>query len=206
MGTPDCAGACQYALHQLQANLSPQLYYHSVAHTRGDVVPAAERLADLAALSDHARMLLVTAAWFHDLGFVERREGHELASARIAAAALPSFGYPPGQVAAIERMIMATRLPQSPQTPLEMLLADADLDSLGRPDFLQTSLALRAELQAYGAPIGLRDWFARQRQFLLKHRYFSAEARMLRDVGKRQNIEKLARLSECPRDPGVGER
>src|SRR5262249_11139094 len=131
-----------YALQRLERELPPALTYHSLAHTRDDVAPATLRLAAIAGISGEQRMLLHTAAYYHDIGFVVQRADHELASARIAAEILPTFGYGPAQIAIIHSMIMATKLPQSPRTLLEQLLADADLDALGRTDFMSRNQAL----------------------------------------------------------------
>jgi uncharacterized protein len=194
MSSPDAESACQYALQRLRDELSPDLYYHSLAHTQNDVVPATERLALAAGMSGDNLLLLRTAAWYHDLGFVEGRSDHEVASVIIAAAVLPGFGYSSDQIAAIRGMIIATRLPQNPKTRLEEILVDADLDSLGREDFLKTSLALRDELATSGTYLGLEDWYRRQLSFLQNHHYFTAEARRLRDLQKQKNIAHLQTL------------
>jgi len=89
----DVEAACQYAFQRLRDELSPDLYYHSLAHTQNDVVPAMERLALAARVTPNDLALLRTAAWYHDLGFVEGRADHEATSAAIAAAVLPTFGY-----------------------------------------------------------------------------------------------------------------
>src|SRR5262245_36481544 len=127
----DLARARAYALARLEDELSPALCYHSLAHTRDDVAPAVERLAAAEGVAGEALLLLRTAAYFHDLGFVERRDDHEAIGARIAREALPCFGYRPPQIALVEGMIMATRMPQAPRTSLERILADADLDVCG---------------------------------------------------------------------------
>jgi len=202
MISPDVEAACQYALQRLRDELSPDLHYHSLAHTQSDVVPATERLATATGVTGSDLALLRTAAWYHDLGFVAGHSNHEATGAAIAAAVLPGFGYSGDQVAAIRAMIMATRLPQSPVTQLEELLADADLDSLGREDFLKQSLALRGEIAASGTCYELDDWYRRQLSFLQNHRYFTTEARRLRDIQKQKNIALLqALLSSTPRPP-----
>ncbi len=191
---PDLAGAQAYAFLCLERELPPQLSYHSLAHTRDDVLPAVTRLADSIGITGEDRLLLQTAACYHDIGFVLQREAHEMVSVQIARDILPSFGYNPAQLALISGMIMATRLPQSPQTLLEQMLADADLDSLGRADFFCRSLDLRAELAAYGNACSLNDWYGRQVQFLCQHCYFTPAARRLRDAGKQFNIIALRLL------------
>jgi uncharacterized protein len=194
MTAPDFEQAQQYALTRLERDLSPNLFYHSLQHTRDDVLPATERLAALEGLEGESLLLLRTAALFHDLGFVERYADNEVVAARLATEVLPQWGYTPKQVQAIDGMIMATRLPQAPRTPLEEILADADLDVLGRKDFFDRNQALRAEMAAHSRPVSDHDWYDQQLRFLQGHHYFTASARRLRDAQKGRNLERLAIL------------
>ncbi len=191
----DFERAKAYALKHLSESLDPRLTYHSLWHTQHDVVPAAARLAHAEALPAEAQQLLLTAAWYHDIGFLVQRADHEDAGVQIAQEVLPNFGYTPDQIGQIAGMIMATKLPQSPQTALEELMADADLDSIGRPnDFLLTSGGLRNELAAFGSEIPIIEWYRRQKEFLKTHSYWRDSAHALRDAGKQQNIALLVRL------------
>lgn len=197
----DYEGARQYALQRLQSELSPRLIYHSLEHTRDDVVPATERLARLEGVTGEDLLLLLTAANYHDLGFIQviegdkstyqRRTEHEAASIHLAKEVLPGFGYTSADLQVIEGMILATRLPQTPQTLWEAILADADLDSLGREDYWPTSFALRQELAAFGVGFSDEVWFQSQLHFLQGHSYFTATARHLRDAQKQRNIAAL---------------
>jgi uncharacterized protein len=192
----DFEGARRHALERLERELSPAYTYHSLAHTRDEVVPAVERLADVERVNDEALLLLRTAAYYHDIGLLHQRANHEAAGVQIAAAALPRFGYNPTQIQAIGGMIMATRLPQRPRTMLEALLADADLDVLGRTDFMRRNQALRAEIAAFDTPIGDAQWYGHQLHFMQAHRYWTPAARALRDDQKRINCAALLRLLE----------
>jgi uncharacterized protein len=194
MRQPDFEKARDYALERLEQELYPHLYYHSLGHTRDEVVPAAERLAGDLGVTGMDFVLLLTGAYFHDIGYIEKREGHELTSARIAAEALPGFGYSPEQIETIRRIILATKMPQSPQTLLEEIMADADLDVLGRDDFLKRSLDLRAELAALGISSSEEAWYRSQLEFLQAHHYFTPAAHRLRDKKKRKNIATLVGL------------
>lgn len=194
MTRPDLTGARAYALARLGRELPPWVVYHSLAHTCDEVAPAVELLADRAGVTGADLLLLRTAAYYHDLGFVVQRHNHEGAGARIASAVLPRFGYGSRQIRAITGMIMATRIPQRPATPLEELLADADLDLLGRDSFLARNGDLRRELAAGGAPFSDADWLAGQLRFISGHRYWSAAARELRDQGKEHNRAALRDL------------
>ena len=191
MNQPDIEGASKYALKRLETELASNLYYHSAAHTRDDVVPATERLAQLEHVNGEKLLLLRTAAFFHDIGFVEQPQNHEKISARIAGEILPQFGYLPDQIETIQSLILATQLPHVPESLLEAILADADLDLLGREDFMVRSQALRNEQQAFGTTVEDKDWYRAQIKFLKEHKYFTHSAQMLRDGKKNQNIRQL---------------
>ncbi len=184
-------GAIAYALNRLVIELAPDLTYHSVAHTRDDVLPAATRLAAMAGLSEADAGLLRVAAAYHDLGFTEHVEEHELSSVRIAAQVLPAFGLDSRSIERVIGMIIATRLPQSPRHLTERLLADADLDALGRDDFFERSAELLAERRAGGRAVTDEQWWREQVAFLSEHRYWTSCAERLRCEGKARNLKLL---------------
>ena len=101
-----------------------------------------------------------------------------------------SFPVPPSRP-------LATRLPQTPRTLLEKILADADLDVLGRADFLEWNAALRAELAAVGSVQSDSQWYQSQIQFVRHHDYQTPAARALRQAGKEANIVALTHLAEA---------
>lgn len=191
--TPDFDGAMRHALERLERELAPEYQYHSLEHTRDEVLPAVERLATAEGTGTEARLLLRTAAVYHDIGFLTAPEAHEVASARLAAEVLPGYGYTPVQIAAVCAMILATRLPQTVTNLLEGIVADADLDVLGREDFLQRNADLQAETTALGGATSDEDWYQAQLRFMQDHRYWTESARRLRDPRKAENMELLAR-------------
>ena len=194
MKQPDFEGARSYVLDHLERELSPKLVYHSISHTRDNVVPASQYLAKMEGLDGDAYQLLQTAAYFHDIGFTEQYIDHEQVSARIAAEILPKFEYSPRDIRAIQKMILATKLPQSPGSLPERILADADLDVLGRHDFLKRNQVLRTEIAAYGNCFDDAEWYASQLRFLQTHHYWTETARKLRHETKLSNIRLLEEL------------
>lgn len=183
--------ARQYAANRLERELSPHLHYHGIAHTRDEVVPAAEILAGMEGIHGRPLCLLLTAAWFHDLGYVEQALYHELISARIAGEVLPDYGYTEAQVETVRWAILATALPQSPRNLLEQILVDADLDVLGSRNFMQRNIDFRRELALLGKEFTDEQWYTNQIKFVEGHTYFTASARSLRDGQKLLNIADL---------------
>jgi len=184
----DCQRAETYVLHQLQ-QLSPTLYYHGLHHTL-DVVAQAESLADAESVTDaDERAVLRTAAFFHDTGFLTTYQGHEEAGCAMAQQVLPTMGYTNDQIERICQLIMATQMPQNPGSfHLAQILCDADLDYLGRPDFLPISNTLLQELQARGKMADLRTWQELQVKFLSEHRYWTRTALLRREAGKQAHL------------------
>jgi uncharacterized protein len=199
---PDFAAARRYALQRLERELSPTLTYHTLGHTWDDVVPAAERLAQGEGVGGEALDLLLSAAYLHDIGYVERYENNEEIAVRIARSSLPRFGFNLRQIEVVTGIIMVTQLPQSPSSLLQEIMADADLDVLGREDYFARNYALRDEVLAMtGHAPSKHEWLAGQLSFLQSHRYFTATARALRDAGKQANIACLAAaLGNAPPD------
>ena len=193
MSEPEFERAKRHALGRLEGELAPDLYYHNAHHTRDGVIPAAIRFARLNGVNHDDVALLTVAAAFHDVGFIYRIEGHELAGARVAAQTLPDFGFDSCQIEKVIGMILATRLPQRPFNLLEEIMADSDLDVLGRDDYFARNELLRRELAAYGRTVSDEEWRLEQIDFLKSHVYFTDSARELRQPGKERNIAEIER-------------
>jgi uncharacterized protein len=160
------------------------------------------RLIDAEGVKGIDAVCLLTAACYHDIGYTVQFADHETRGVQIAAEVLPRFGYSPEQVDLVSSLIMATQWPVHPRTLLEEIIIDADLDSLGREDFLATSLMLRQELAALtGAMFTDGEWYHHQLQFLQTHRYFTASATALRGPTKQRNKALLARLLAASQGP-----
>lgn len=188
---PDLEAAGAWVRATLETKLPAHLTYHCAAHTIDDVVPSAKRLAEAEGLGARDRIVLLTAAWFHDLGYIVQANGHEEISIALAVRELPARGYSSNDVESVATLIRATRLPQRPENYLAGLLADADLDVLGRDDFLHYNNALRHELAAISGEVDDATWLDNQIAFLAQHRYHTSSARSQREESKLRNLEQL---------------
>ncbi|MEZ5149013.1 MAG: HD domain-containing protein [Bacteroidales bacterium] len=187
-----------YILDRLKSELNEDLMYHSPGHTK-DVIKAVERYAELEGVNGHDKMLLKTAALFHDIGFTRVYKGHEDESIKIAREVLPGYGYSEKDIQAITGMINATKLPQNPTNHLEEIMADADLDYIGRDDLFMIGQKLQFEWKKVGIISSIREWHEKQLAFLKNHQYFTASARQLREEKKQENIRELEELI-CPKN------
>ena len=192
MSYPDYAGAIVYALTRLDNELSTDFLYHNIEHTRDDVMVSAMRLARMGGVSLPDKRLLEVAAAFHDMGFLVKRFGHEEESCQIVRSVLPAFSFSGTDINRICGMIRATCIPQSPTNFLESILADADLDILGRrADFWRRNQDLRDEMAHFDGPMTDAQWYGSQYEFLQKHTYFTQAARELRQADKEHYIWEM---------------
>lgn len=178
----------------LDDGLDPRLTYHSTVHTR-DVIQQAERIAATEGITDQRTLLLLqVAALFHDTGFLYTYKGHEEKSCEIMEKSLSDNMFNSSEIATIKKMIMATKIPQSPHSLSEKILCDADLDYLGRTDFEQTSDRLRMEMLNYELIKTELEWNQVQVNFFESHHYFTRSSQRDRNPMKMQQLEKLRQL------------
>lgn len=184
----------EFILQKLSRELKPSLYYHNAQHTI-DVCRSVETLAIMEKVSADEMLLLITAALFHDTGFIWSYENNEPLACEFATKTLPEFSYTPLQVSTVCQLILSTAMPQKPETLLEEILCDADLDYIGREDFFITALRLHREWSENSArKIPFRDWYEKQRDFVETHEFFTRSARLLRNEKKRKNLSQVREL------------
>jgi len=180
-------------LDKLERELPEFLFYHNVKHTV-DVVTEVELIGWAEGCSDEEILMLKTAALFHDAGHTVSYDDHEYQGTLMAQEILPAYGYSNEQIERICGVIMSTKLPPKPSNILEQIICDADLDYLGRSDFIPVSNTLFEELKAQNKITNLNDWNRMQVKFISGHQYFTATARSLREVNKKLQIERIQSL------------
>lgn len=194
---PDFDAAIECARERFSL-LPAYLTYHSFDHTFHEVMPAALRLARVYGINERQTGLLAVAVAYHDIGWTIQNHNHERAGIAIARLVLPGFGFDREDIGLITGMILTTRLPQSPTSLLEEIIADADLDCLGCPVFWERSQALRSEQEHFGQVWSDSEWWQIQIKFLEGHSYFTEETRGLREENKQMYIRVMREMI----DPG----
>ena len=186
----------EFVLNMLEEKLPKNLYYHNLKHTI-DVTTQVEIIGRHEGISDEEMLMLKTAALFHDTGFTRTYKDHEEAGCEIAREYLPKYDYTPEQIDFICNLIMKTKLPPKPVALLEQIICDADLDYLGRADFIPVSGNLYRELRERGAiEDDIDKWNLMQIKFIEGHQYFTNSAKQMRDVNKNNQLEAIRRLVE----------
>jgi uncharacterized protein len=178
-------------VHRLfEQDVDPKYEYHNLRHTL-DVLEQAEKIAAAEEIGPAEMALLKIAALFHDTGFSVTRKNHEEHSVMIFLREVLDFRFSELEKNIVCSCILATRMPQSPQTKLECILCDADLDYLGRADFFEIGDALYREMR-YAGEIALdTPWDLLQIEFLENHRYKTAYSIEARKQGFEENLQAL---------------
>lgn len=175
------------------------IHFHTLQHTQ-EVLSGSETMADYYHLDDEDRFALMLAAWFHDTGYSDGKAiGHEGVSIELATKFLNEHKVNQQVINKVVGCINATRLPQTPHTLIEQIIADADLFHLGTSDFKEKNRLLREELNDFGN-LGLskKDWRKKNIEFLSRHNYFTSYAKehldplkqvYLQELGKKAGVE-----------------
>ncbi|MFT3740979.1 MAG: adenylate/guanylate cyclase domain-containing protein [Breznakibacter sp.] len=185
----------EFVLGRLRTELGESLVYHNLEHTV-NVLTRAEVLARGEGVSEGDLLIVKTAALLHDIGFLIAYPNHEANSTALAKEILPKFKYSPHQIDRVIELVMATRTDQIPNNILEEIIKDADLDYLGRSDYVHLSRQLYLEMTANGISIEEGQWIQTQYEFIKNHKYYTSTAKRLRQVNKVRQLEKLKMLLE----------
>ncbi|MEQ1797016.1 MAG: HD domain-containing protein [Lacibacter sp.] len=178
-------------LSELQTLLPENLSYHGVHHTI-DVVKQSLAIAKREGVNKEEDLLLLqVAALYHDTGFLLTYKDHETESCNKAKKELPFFGFSEARIKKIGGMIEATRIPQKPRNLLEQIIADSDLDYLGRNDFQKISKTLQTEFISYGIVGSEKAFEELQLRFFESHEYFTKSSQKLRGHVKSLHYEEL---------------
>lgn len=176
-----------YVFHLFKDRLSPDYIYHNFNHTLR-VVNNAAIIAKKEDISDNHTEMVVLAAWFHDVGYIDGPENHEERSADIAEKYLTENGYPADKAATVASLIRITKMGVDPETHLEKIIKDADCSHFADENYLLLAELLREEWKLTLRKIFTDlEWAQGNRKMLLMHHRFYT------DYGK----EKLQPLKEA---------
>lgn len=181
----------EYILDILTKNLSSQMTYHTVDHTK-DVVKSVVEIASKQEVQEGDLEILQIAAWFHDAGYSEGRENHEKSGAQMARDFLEKYEWSSESIDKIERCIMATQMPQNPKNDLEQIICDADMLHLGSEEYFKKSELLHTEIERTQAcKISKHEWLQMNYDFLKKHRFFTKYAQEKYAPSVKENLKKI---------------
>ncbi len=166
--------------------------YHNFSHAM-DVASSAARICDKEGVDSYSSLMVITAALYHDAVFKVGAGDNEERSGRVARHLLYRAGYTRPERDMITQLILATRMPAAPKNLLEKILCDADLDNLGREDFMEKAELVRKE----SGEGNLAAWYSCTLNFMRNHRYHTAyQQRSKKDMLSKNIVRLEERLEE----------
>lgn len=181
-----------YVFGLFKDKLSPDYIYHNFNHTLR-VVNNVRIIAEAEGLNEEDTETLMLAAWFHDTGYIEGPENHEVLSGHMAIDFLTENGYPAEKADRVAALIKATKLENDPQTRDEKIIRDADCSHFADANYLQLSGLLREEWKiTQHKEFTDLEWVLINRNVLMnKHRFFSNYGKEKLQPLKETNIAVL---------------
>ncbi len=182
----------QYTIQLFKSKADQKLLYHNLGHTQM-VVAHAGQIARHYHLGEKDLFIVLTAAWFHDTGYLTGDpQDHEQRGADLAAKLLKDLGVDEETIQAVRLCIMATRMPQSPTTRSEKIVCDADLFHFGTADFSERNKLMRKETEGRtGKKISKNQWRKGTIRFLESHQFQTDYCRNILKDRKQQNLSEL---------------
>ena len=199
--TPRLKVVDDYIRKLFSEELPNGIKYHDANHTlhpTKGVVAAANRIAMSERISESDRELVITAAYFHDTGYIRQFGKNEPIAARMAGRILKLIGYKTDEIKKIQAMILATDLARKPKNHNEKILCDADLDHFGRDDFFEMDGKLREGRRVRGMDVNDdAKWFKGTLDILSNHHYYTESQKKSRDKDKQKNLQALINKLEA---------
>lgn len=167
------------------------MYYHHYEHALS-VMERAIYLGKQEWVTEEELEMLAVAALFHDTGFVIQYDANEIVWAKIAQNYLQTILYPEEKIHIIERIILATQLWVQPETLLEKIIKDADMDNLWREDFFDINEKLKQERETI-KQIKIKDpeWHHASLDIIQGHRFYTPTQIRERNEKLEKNTQEL---------------
>ena len=164
--------------------------YHNIEHTR-EVVEAAIEIGKQCNLNETELEAVTLAAWLHDIGYINTAAGHEAAAAAQAKEWLTQWGAQVNTITYVVEAILATKVPQQPNSLVSEVLCDADMYHFALPNFHDRGELLRKEWDLGGKSMSDAEWRKDCIDFMQRHRYHTPYGKEVLEVKKQKNIKKL---------------
>jgi predicted metal-dependent HD superfamily phosphohydrolase len=163
----------KYVRDLLDNELSKDCLFHTINHTM-EVVRNAEIIGDYSNLCDECKDVLRIAALFHDVGYIDSYEDHEVESAAYASRFLKSKNIEESIIEQVVESILATKMPQKPKDDISKVLCDADLMNMTFDDYFEQIDLMRQEWEKTGkAKLNKEEAFKTSLEFFKSHQYHS---------------------------------
>ena len=183
--------SAKYVSQFFEKKLPEWAVYHNLHHTI-ETVNGCLEIGEGSNLIEDDLEIVCIAAWFHDIGYIFKTEGHEEKSVEICMNFLKSNDYPINKISKVTNCILATKLVNHPKNFLEFIICDADLISLGRKDYFKKNDLLKLEVEMRsGKKISDEQWLRRSAKFLSSHSYYTEYGKLNFNLQLKENFLTL---------------
>ncbi len=180
-----------YVSKFLSHELSEKCLFHTISHTL-EVLKNAEIIGRYCDIGEEQLNILRIAALFHDVGYVDAYDDHEIFSAKRAVAYLADKNVDVHAIAQIERAILSTKTPQKPQDKISKILCDADLMNLTFDDYFEQVDLMREEWEKVGkAKLNSHQFYLNTLEFFRSHEYHSKYGKTILQPKKEMTERKI---------------
>ncbi len=186
-----------YVTELLSDKLDSNYLYHNLRHTQR-VVKSTKELVESCEISDKEKEVLLIAAWFHDVGYIESHADHEEKSCEIADSFLRDHNIDDETIQNVCKTIRATKHVAQPESNIEKMLRDADSSHFSEDTYADTSELLRQELLRLGIVNYTSEEWRKENISMLssEHQYFTVYAQREWQPKKLENIVKLVQMEK----------
>ena len=157
--------------NDLDKKVDKNYCYHNLKHTKR-VLKACIDIGSNYQLNNNEWKILLTACLFHDYGFIKTHKNHEQIGADLSVAILKKFNYTSKDISSIQSLILITKPNIFPDSTLEIILSDSDLEYLGSKDFESISEKLKEEWLHFGKVKSGKDFYEQQYEFVNTHKFY----------------------------------
>ncbi|MBC5842275.1 HD domain-containing protein [Flavobacterium sp. F-380] len=176
----------------LKDKLSDSYTYHNFNHTL-EVVNAVKTLAIAEDLNEVDTEMVLIAAWFHDTGYINGCDKHEISSSKIVPDFLIDKQKSSSYIETVCDVIQATTYNYNPTTVLAKVIRDADYHHFTTDDYFDRCELLREEWRVM-RQIEYNDLeWAKENLKVLRdyHTYYTDYARTHWEPLKQKNIKLI---------------
>ena len=205
--TPLVNKADDYVFGLFKNSSNSNLLFHNYKHTH-DVVAGVTEIANAQNVTKDEVELLQLAAWFHDVGYIQKGKGHEAVSIARAQEFLEAEKINPQKIDLVKELIEVTELGKEPKSLLQEIICDADILSIGTSGYIDRSALLRLESeQMSGKSVDELEWLNWELKFLNEHKFYTRYALLNYNDQKTKNIvqrkQELKKLEKRLEEQGI---
>lgn len=155
-----------YVFNLLNQKLSQRIEFHNFNHAKS-VAHTSKLMARFYNLSEVETTILIVSAWFHDVGYTEQSNGHEIISQNILQGFLKNQNVPKDFAKKCDQCIVATKRNCNPKSKVEAIIKDADFSHIMDIAYWDLNKKLKREVEFLnGITITEQKWYENNLEFL----------------------------------------